>query len=172
VSTARPSSWFLAAFLFVLPACDDEACVPGEPCVCNGGSDCYLYCDEAPCVQDCYETVHCGGVCQEDCTFECRDMNDCSTSCGDNCNANCHNVVSCEAIQGANSTYRCAEADRCGARVGSGSSVLCSNLGSCIVRCEGPCDVECDEVGRPCEVYCGANQTEPRLCNSGTSCGC
>lgn len=170
---ARLGFGLLSIALLAFTACNDgDNCRPGEKCICQGGSDCYLSCDEPGCIQDCHSMVHCGGVCVENCTFECHDMNDCSTACGDNCNANCHNVVSCEAITGAASHYRCADSDRCGVEVGNGSEVICSNLTSCVVLCHGACNVECDEVGRPCEVHCGSMQAQPRTCASGTSCGC
>ncbi|HEY3499135.1 MAG TPA: hypothetical protein VGK73_30805 [Polyangiaceae bacterium] len=171
MTLARLNLALLTCVLLALSGCDDDDCRPGEPCVCTDMDECYIQCDEPGCVQECHNAVHCGGVCEESCTFECHDMNECSTSCGDNCIANCHQVVSCEAITGANSNYTCSDADRCGVEVGNGTEVLCSNLSSCVVRCHGACTVECDEVGRPCEVYCGS-ATEPRTCASGTSCGC
>jgi hypothetical protein len=173
VPIARLSLPLLLAALFAFSGCDDDdACRPGEPCVCADTNDCYLYCEEDGCAQDCHSLVNCGGVCQNDCTFDCYDLNNCTTSCGNNCDADCHNVVSCEAIQGANSSYRCADADRCGAEVGNGSTVVCSRLGVCVVRCTGSCAVECDDVGRPCELYCGANTTQARMCANGTTCSC
>jgi hypothetical protein len=82
------------------------------------------------------------------------------------------NVTACEAILGATSTYNPAEAERCGVEVGNGSSVICSNLTSCVVLCHGTCTVECDEIGSPCQVYCGSRESQPRTCACGTSCGC
>jgi hypothetical protein len=173
VTVTRPFFAFLFTALLALPACDDnDACRPGEPCICTGGHECYLYCEDDGCDQLCRNLVDCGGVCQNDCTFECHDLNNCSTSCGDNCHANCHNVVSCEAIQGANSTYTCTDADRCGVEVGPGSEVICSNLATCRVLCHGPCRVTCDEVAGGCEVRCGSPQAQPQSCAEGTTCGC
>lgn len=138
-----------------LPGCkSDQGCDPNEPCVCTGGTDCYLGCTGDGCSQDCHNVGDsCGTVCNDHCTSLCHDTNDCTSSCGNDCGITCHNVASCGAICGDDCRYDCESVATCGVHAGPGSTIVCNSVSTCDAECAGSCHVTCTNVSA-CNVDC------------------
>jgi hypothetical protein len=171
---APPLRYMLAsiATLLAIPGCRPSAgCDPNQPCVCTGGSECYLGCAGDGCTQDCHGVGEaCGTVCGNDCTATCHDVTGCTASCGNGCHLDCHNVSSCGAICGDRCNYVCHDVSLCGVRVGPASTVQCTSVSTCDAECTGPCKVVCANVST-CNVTCLGGGAPTSCADGSLACG-